>query len=136
VAGAAIANSRTYAEAERRQQALTSLQRVANALLSGTGQNEVLRLMASDARDILQADGATVVLASAGRDLRVEVGIGERMVELEGTTVPEAGSIAGQVLRTGEPAHVVETQPTDPVYKPLIDALGGGPAAFVPLLLN
>ncbi|HZN13993.1 MAG TPA: GAF domain-containing protein [Acidimicrobiales bacterium] len=136
-AGAAIANSRLHEEAQRRQQALGALQSVATALLAGSAEGDVLALIANHARNILDADAATVVLRTDRDDvLEVAAGVGGQLADAVGDSVPARRSISGQVMVSGLPMNLTDTAAAGRGYRPLLDALGGGPALFVPLWLH
>ena len=61
-AGVAIHNARLYEESRRRERWLDAVQDITNAVLSGTGSDQALALIASRARDLVAADLATVVI--------------------------------------------------------------------------
>ena len=65
-AGVAIENARLYQEARRRERWLEASGEVSTALLSGTEPGEVLDLVVRRAREICDADLATVALAKDG----------------------------------------------------------------------
>jgi signal transduction histidine kinase len=135
-AGAAIANSRLLHETQRREKALSALQGVSTALLAGTSQRDVLALAANHARDILDADAASVVLRSeSDGTLELAVGVGEAVSAAVGMKIPEA-SISGRVITSGAPRNLVDPTGAESAHQPLIAALGAGPVVFVPLWLH
>jgi signal transduction histidine kinase len=136
-AGSAIANTRLYEEVTRREQSLGALQSISTALLSGADPDEVLHLVAAYARDIPEADAATILLPGehAG-ELAVAVSVGENAAELKDFTLPLEGSIAQQVLTSGQPVAVVAAEADKRAYRPLIEHLGAGPMLVVPLWLQ
>ena len=66
-AGIAIHNARLYEETRRRERWLDAVRDITNAVLSGTGSDEALALIASRARDLVAADLATVGDPRSGR---------------------------------------------------------------------
>jgi hypothetical protein len=61
-AGLAIHNARLYEETRRRERWLDAVRDITNAVLSGTGSDQELVLIASRARDLVAADLTTVVI--------------------------------------------------------------------------
>ena len=122
---------------KNRERSLGALQEVASALLAGTDPHTVLRLVASHARDLLDADAAAVGLPDrAAEHLIIDVAVGDGAEELLGASVPVEGSIAGDVMRTGETVVVDDGSREERTTKPLVDAMRAGPMLFVPLWLD
>ena len=135
-AGSAIANARLYDDAIRRQRSLMALQGVATALLAGTDTTDVLRLMASHARDIVGADTAAVVVPDGGpAGLRVDIIVGDGADVLDGSTVSPAGTVLAEVLNTGRLVAVDDAAADGRVPKPMAAAMGAGPFLLAPLWL-
>jgi signal transduction histidine kinase len=120
-AGVAIENARLYQEAMRRERWLQASADVSTALLSGT---EVLDLIVRRARDICEADLATIVLATDS-GLVVRAADGEHASPLSGVRMAD-DSPAGQVFRTGVPLALLDAEPLGPA---LVVPLGVGTAA-------
>jgi signal transduction histidine kinase len=90
-AGAAIENARLYAQMRRRQRWLEAAAEIMSVLLGEVNRTEALRLVASRAREVAEAELALVMLYDAGSDaLIVEVMDGDAPGELIGATVPGA----------------------------------------------
>jgi signal transduction histidine kinase len=100
-AGVAIENARLYQEARRRERWLQASAEVSTALLSGTDPDDVLHLVVRRAREICDADLATVALADEAERLRVRAADGRHAEELEGVEVPLDQAVAGRVFRSG-----------------------------------
>ena len=66
-AAVAVENARLYHEAQMGQRLLTSVNLVARAILEGSEVDEVLRLIAKHARELVNARVATVAGAARGR---------------------------------------------------------------------
>ncbi|WP_246179205.1 GAF domain-containing sensor histidine kinase [Actinomadura decatromicini] len=138
-AGVAIENARLYEETRRRERWLEASGEISTALLSGTDPHEVTALVAQRARQIADADLATVALAEdgAGRFV-VEAAHGLGAEGLEGLRVPLDHSVAGPVfadgtavrLADGDPAaREANVPPEVPIGPMLVVPLGLGSAA-------
>ncbi|HVV36129.1 MAG TPA: GAF domain-containing protein [Acidimicrobiales bacterium] len=132
-AGSAIANARLHDEVQLRERSLTASQSIATALLSGANPDDVLELVAAYARDILDADTATIALPHAGGDLSIRVAVGHGAADLRNSVVPARASISGEVLRTGRPVAVSDAASVSYAHQPMIQMFGSGPMVFVPL---
>jgi signal transduction histidine kinase len=138
-AGVAIENARLYQEARRRERWLQASAEISNALLSGTAPEKVVGLVARRAREICDADVATVSLADvAGEEFVVAAADGEQAGALHGLHVPFADAMAARVYREGTPLLVEDgSQATVGPHVPpelsigptLIVALGSGRSA-------
>lgn len=133
-AGVAIENARLYEETRRRERWLEAVQEITNAVLSGTGSDETLALIAARARELVGADLATVAVPDPDGDrLVIRVADGDHAEALAGQRFPIDGSISGSVVRSGR-SEVVEDVSTDPrAYQPVVSLGDMGPAVFVPL---
>ncbi len=101
-AGVAIENARLYQDARRRERWLQAHAEVSTALLSGTASEEVLDLVVRRAREMCEADLATVALADdASEEFDVRVADGLYAETLDGVRVPFDDALAGEVYRTG-----------------------------------
>jgi signal transduction histidine kinase len=136
-AGSAISNARLHQDLTNRERSLSALQEIASALLAGTDPDTVLRLVASHARELLDADAAAIALPNrTGDELLVDVAVGEGSDDLHGLAIPVEGSISGDVLRTGEPVIIADGSSDERTNKPLVHAMAAGPILFVPLWLD
>ena len=70
-AGVAIENARLYEDAERRARWLDAVRDITDAVLIGAGAEEVLPIVARDARALVDADLATVATPTGPDDLEV-----------------------------------------------------------------
>ena len=136
-AGAAISNTRLYEEGRRRERTLAALQGIATALLAGGDPDDVLHLVASHARELLDADTAAIALPDEHPDaLHVKVVVGHGAEELQGAPISWQRSISGEVLRMGS-AVVLDDASSDPrIDQRLVGVIGAGPTVFVPLWLQ
>ncbi len=133
-AGIAIANARLYAETERRARWLEAVREIGGAILSGGGVDEVLRLVARRARELLSADACTVVTpAEDGASLVISVADGAHAAKLEGMAVPLDGSISGEAMQTGLPILLDNASADRRTHQPMVQAGAMGPALFMPM---
>lgn len=101
-AGVAIENARLFEQAQHRQDWLQASTEVTRQLLAAEGE-EPLRLIARKAREIADADVATVVLPTPdGQRLMVEVASGKGAEELTALSYPIEHTLVGQALDTGK----------------------------------
>ncbi|MEU7103768.1 GAF domain-containing protein [Streptomyces sp. NPDC046215] len=135
-AGVAIDNARMYHESRRRELWLEALGEITRSLLSGTGADQVLHLIAERAMEVANADLAAVLLPAAppGAGLTVEVAHGDGADRALGLPVPAEGSLAGLAARTGRPVASADVR-SDPRAHPLGDPAqeAHGPTVAVPL---
>jgi signal transduction histidine kinase len=131
-AGVAIDNARLYAETSRREGWLAASAEVTTALLSGDEPDEVLRLVAERARNLVDADLATISLPLAD-SLAVEVAEGAFADQLRGARLDTDESLMGSVFHSGETLALpdLRADPRAQLTRYAKDELG--PAIFVPL---
>jgi len=124
-AGAAIANARRFAESERRRRWLDASAELMPLLLSG-GAAQPHALITRLAAAAAGADfAALAVPRGAGRVIVAGVA-GELASGMMNQVEALAGSLAGQVIRTGQPSLV-----TDARREPVAAALGAGTGALI-----
>jgi signal transduction histidine kinase len=132
-AGVAIENARLYDESRVRlgfQEAATN---IVSTVLEGTETDEVLRLVAHDARGLADADHANISVPSEPGRLVVLAASGVHAAQVQGQEFNRAGSIAGDVLASGI-TEVIENVAKDERREQPIATLGDlGPALVVPL---
>jgi signal transduction histidine kinase len=110
-AGVAIENARLYQDARRRERWLQATAEISTALLSGTAPGQVLDLVVRRAREMCDADLATVALADdASEELDVRVADGRYAEELQHVRVPFDEALAGEVYRTGASRALVDAE--------------------------
>ena len=133
-AGVAIENARLYDETRRRERWLEAVREITNAVLSGTGPDEALVLIGARARELLEADLATVAVPDPDGDgLVIKVAHGEHAEALIGRRFPYDGSISGTVVRSGRPEVIEDVSLDARVDRPIVEWGDMGPAVFVPL---
>jgi two-component system, NarL family, sensor histidine kinase DevS len=133
-AGVAIENARLYEESRLRERRLDAVREIGAAILEGQEPEIILDLIARRAREMVDADAATVAIPSLGEgSLEVRVAVGAHEQELRGMTFPAEGSLNGEVMVTGEPIVLEYAQEAD---RPLIGTGEFGPMMLVPLMLR
>lgn len=135
-AGAAIENARLTEERRRRRRWSEVFAAIRVALLSGSDSDAALLLIAAGARELTGGDAVLLLLpdpAAPQEQLVVVVADGRDAAELRGLRTPVAGSIAGQVYRSGRSMSVADVADPDS-HEPAFDDHGGyGPAVLAPL---
>ncbi len=135
-AGVAIKNAGLYEESRRRERWLDAAAEITRALLSGDPPDRVLALVAGRARELSGADCAMVLVPRSeppAESLRVAAVDGPEADALGRAIFPIAGSLTGQVFRTGVALRVDDLSlhnPADPQLRLVTDY---GPALFMPL---
>lgn len=133
-AGVAIENARLYEDTKRRERWLDAVREITNAVLSGTGPDEALVLIALRARELVEADLATVAMPDPdGKGLVIRVADGEHAEALTGRHFPSDGSVSGNVVRSGRPEVYEDVSVADAPHQPIVELGDMGPAVFVPL---
>jgi signal transduction histidine kinase len=137
-AGVAIENSRLYEESRQRERWLGSLKEITEAILEGESDPyTLLRLIAGRARELVGADLTTVATrADSNDELVIGVAEGAHAEELLGMSVPLAGSISGEVMRSGRPVTVANASADRRAFQPMVASGHMGPTTFAPILLR
>ncbi|GGX87059.1 GAF domain-containing sensor histidine kinase [Streptomyces hiroshimensis] len=133
-AGVAIDNARLYEESTRRERWLRASARVTTSLMSGSPRQDVMAQIAELAKEITEAELATVSLPlDDGSALTVEVATGELADAIRGFALPVEGSLVGLVLSGREPVCSLSVE-EDPRVSAVPKSLTGlGPAVAVPI---
>jgi len=133
-AGAAIANASLYEEMRQRQRWLDALRGIATEILAGTRAESLLTRIADSARELADAQTATIVTTTSTPDeLVVAAAAGKYAASLRGLRVPASDSISGEVMRTGRPLVFIDASLERKAYPPMLRAARNGPAIFAPL---
>ena len=132
-AGVAVENARLYEEASRRGARLDAIREVSGAILAGSAPDEVLELVARRARELVDADVATVATTAAPGTLEIRVADGARAGELMGMTFDLEGSISGAVIQGSGPQLIRDASDDPRTNQPLVGLGEIGPAMFVAL---
>jgi signal transduction histidine kinase len=134
-AGVAIENAQLYEEAQDRARRLEAVRAITTAILAGTDSGEILDLIVAHARELVGADLATLALPAGTDHLVIEAADGLLAEELRGTIFPAAGSVTGDVLRTGKAVALADASTDDRMAQPIVRARVG-PALFIPLAVR
>jgi len=118
-AGVALENVSLHAETQRRARELTALNKATLALTSTLNLKSVLELMITEARALVDAEGASVVLLSDS-ELAFAAATGPGAEQLVGVKMPITAGIAGWVVREGRAVRVDDVQ-RDPRFYTGID---------------
>ncbi len=133
-AGVAIANAQLYDELQLRERWVDSVREVATTLLAGDTARTALQLVAHHARELGNADMATISVPE-GEGLRIIIADGAGADELLDVEVPLSGSLSAEVIRT-ERTMVVADANRSPLSQPMVSIAGVGPMILVPLALR
>jgi two-component system, NarL family, sensor histidine kinase DevS len=133
-AGVAIANATLYEAVRSSERRLESLRDITERVLAGGTEAELLESIAEHARELADADAATVVTRSgAPGELVVSAAAGAYASELLGQTVPVEGSISGAVMGSGVGMIFDDISQDSRAYQPIVRLGRNGPAFCVPL---
>ncbi|MGW4420677.1 GAF domain-containing protein [Streptosporangium sp. NPDC004631] len=132
-AGVAIENARLYEESRRREMWLQASSDVTTSLLSGAEPQEVLTLIARQAREMARADVVAVLLPDqTGCVLQAIIADGPACDQVADAEAPITGSFEGRAFVSGEPLMV--TDPAETEIPVVIAEYGSlGPVAAVPI---
>ena len=134
-AGVAVQNARLYDQLARRERWLEAAREITSALLTGADPGEVLQEVARRARELVEADTATISLPDrSGRELLLEVADGLHAEDLRGRRYQLEGSISGDVLRSKAPAVFADVSHDGRWQQPIVAMGDLGPAIFLPLV--
>ena len=135
-AAVAVENARLYFEAQMGQRWLTALNRVSKAILEGEDIDEVLRLVAGNARELVDAAVAAVATPRREHELVIRVVDGDHSETLEGLVFDSESSISADVIRTGEAVVIANAQEDARANHPFVQIGEIGPAIFVPIAVR
>jgi signal transduction histidine kinase len=133
-AGVAIANASLYEEVRVRERWLDALRDITTQVLSAGQESTLLETIAEHARELADAEAATIVTATpTPGELVIAAAAGARANELRGLGMPAEGSISGAVMRGGAGMMFEDISQETTGYQPIIALGQHGPAFFVPL---
>jgi signal transduction histidine kinase len=135
-AAVVIENARLYGRVQRRDATLTAVYAVVESVAAARSNVDALQLVADRARELVDADLATVALPAGADDLSIGVVSGVAAAELQGRRFPIADSISGEVLRTGERIVLTDAAADHRVSQPQVSVGAIGPAIWIPLTAN
>jgi len=133
-AGVAIENARLYEDAHQRERRLEAIREVANAILEQTDPEDVLELVARRARELVDADMATIATPGPeGGSMVLAAAEGSNADRLRGMVFPLEGSLSGDVIRSGKPVILDDASADERTYQPVVQIADTGPTMMVPL---
>jgi two-component system, NarL family, sensor histidine kinase DevS len=133
-AGVAIANATLFAQSHRRQRWLAALSDITSEILAGSDPDSLLAAIAEHARDLADADAATITTTGpTPGELVVAAAVGPQAGRVRGQSVPALKSISGEVMASGHPLVTEDAAKHSHAYQPVIRLGRFGPAIFVPL---
>lgn len=101
-AGAAIDNAFMYGATRERERSLDAIREISSEILSGSGDDRVLELIAMRARELVDADLAVICVprpSDPHHGLVVRAAAGKGSASISGATVANDDSLAGEVMR-------------------------------------
>jgi signal transduction histidine kinase len=138
-AAIAIDHARLFRESERRAdeleravEGLEATTAIARALGSETDLGRVLELIVKRGRALVRARTVVLLLRDGDR-LTAAAGAGQLDAELLGSAMPERGSVAGEVLRSGRPERIADVPVRLGVQDEQLGIPGAETALLVPL---
>jgi two-component system, NarL family, sensor histidine kinase DevS len=132
-AGVAINNAALFEEGRLAERERAGVQEVATALLGGTDTHEILELVTARAREIVDADLATLALPRGPDEFEIRVAVGLHADAVLGQTFPISDSITARILEEAEPLAVADLSRDPHTTQPQVRLGTMGPAVFVPL---
>lgn len=132
-AGVAVENARLFEEAALGQKRLEAVNEIFEQLLAGQGLDDVLIRIARRAREMIDADLATVAVPESDDVMIIRVADGAYAAELSGLTFPTNDSVSGGVMQTVRPLIIADASSDPRVHQPMVAIGRIGPAMFVPL---
>ena len=129
-----LASMRDVTERFETDARLRAAVEVNDALLAGRDSDDILRLVCRHARELVQADLATIAApVGSGTLLTIRVADGEHAGKLEGMVFPPEQSLSGTVIRSGQAEVIEDTSTDERFYQPVVVLSEIGPAVVVPL---
>ncbi|MDN3029179.1 GAF domain-containing sensor histidine kinase [Streptomyces sp. S.PB5] len=133
-AGVAIDNARLYEESRLRERWLQANAEITHRLMSGSGQPDVLRLIADRAAEITGAVLAMVALPMEDTDsLTVELAVGPDAEAYQGLVLPVTGSLVGEAFSSASPVTSLDASHDERVAASPRRPAGLGAAVAVPI---
>ena len=133
-AGVALENAHLYEELEKRVQRVDALHAIVTAIMRGDDSDVVVGAVARHARDLLEADLASMAVPSRDRrQLTVLAADGIEAENIIGDVFPLEGSVSGDAITSGQPVVLRDAAVDERIAQPIVRSGVFGPALFVPL---
>ena len=129
----AIENARLYADVRQRADEAQTILAVQKAITSELDINDVLQMIADEARRLTSTEQGAVYLLE-GDELVIAVVSGVVRPEMVGYRLPVKGSIAGLAIQTGKPYLISDSHKDERVYGDIIRQVGARSFVIVPLM--
>ncbi len=136
LAATIIDNAQLSEEARQRELWMALHSEITTALLAGVSFSKVLDLVARGARELIDADVASLCLRDSPLTLVVNASSGRRAEELLGAVVDIDGSVSGEVVSSGEPVILTDARSDARTSEPILAEPGIETAMVVPLALQ
>ena len=130
---AAIENARLYAEVRQRADEAQTLFAVQQAITSRLNPDDVLQMIANEARRLTNTTKGAVYLLR-GDQLEVGVVSGEVDPNMLGYRLPIEGSVAGLALKSGRPHLINDAQQDEGVHEDIVQRVDAESFVIVPLM--
>jgi PAS domain S-box-containing protein len=130
---AAIENARLYAEVRQRADEAQTLFAVQQAITSRLNPDDVLQMIANEARRLTNTTKGAVYLLR-GDQLEVGVVSGEVDPNILGYRIPIEGSVAGLALKSGQPYLINDAQNDERVHEDIVQRVQAESFVIVPLM--
>lgn len=131
-AGIAVDNARLYEATYQRERWVQASAEVTTRMLARDPSDDVLAVIARNARLLVKADLAYIGVLDDDDSLQVQAADGEESSRLIGLHIPRE-SMASWVLRHGKPVALVDARTDERVWQEIISTAHTGPVIFVPL---
>jgi signal transduction histidine kinase len=133
-AAVALEYARNLAEREKAERRVAAGTEVSQAIIQGRDTTDVLKLIASRARDLVGAAFAAIGSPEPGADhLTVRVADGVEADAYRGVHIPLTGSLSGQVFATRRSLTISDAAADARLHQPAVQLGNLGPALLVPL---
>jgi signal transduction histidine kinase len=133
-AGIAIENARLYDEGQRREQLLGVIAEINRDLLAGRAVEGALDDIATRATEIAAADSVGILIAESDDTLRVAAAHGDNAAQVRGSTLPVAGTAAGDAFATRQVQQVDDAGSDPRVHVDALESSSPGEVVYVPLI--
>jgi signal transduction histidine kinase len=132
-AGIAIENARLYDEQQRREQLLGVIADINRDLLAGRAVGGALDDIATRVTEIAAADSVGILIAETDEMLRVAAAHGDNAAQVRGSTLPVAGTAAGDSFVTRQVQRVEDASSDPRVRVDALESSSPGEIVYVPL---
>lgn len=115
---------------------LEAIYDVSHAVLADEPTEDVLRLLARRARELVGADLAAVIAASDAATITITAASGANAERFEGKSFPREGTVTGRVLTSGAGELLDDVAEDVRLERPIPEPEGIGPALCLPMVAH